>query len=188
MGKKAEPDTSPDAPISRSARKRAHQAIQKLGVELMELSPTLLERLALPGPIYEAVTFGRTLSKGARARHVRHLANILLAADVQRIEQELAAARGDSKAETARLHRAEGWRDRLIDEGDCALSALVDEYPFVDRHRVRDLVRAVHRERARDAPRKHHRQLLRYLREVDQQQERDAVYGSGVEQGDGEAH
>ena len=98
---------------------------------------------------------------------MRHLAKLLAESDLPAVREALAAIRGESRQETARLHRAERWRDRLIAEGDGAVGRLTDAYPEVDRQRVREHLRGIKRERSRNAPPRQFRALLRYLRALD---------------------
>ena len=163
------PPAGESAPLdSKSARKRAHRAIQDLGETLIELTPGLLERIPLQRTVRDAVEFGRGLRKGARKRHLRHLANLLASEDLDAVHDALDRATGASRAETARLHRVERWRDRLLEEGDEALGDLVADYPQADRQKLRQFVRAVRRERERGAPPRQFRELLRYLRVLDE--------------------
>src|SRR5690606_16549087 len=70
------------------------------------------------------------------------------------------------KQETALLHRAEHWRERLLDDGDAALGELLDEYPHADRQKLRQLVRNVLEERRRNRPPRAFRELFRALRDL----------------------
>lgn len=165
-----DPDPNHDAreDASKSARKRSHKALQELGAALLELSPAQLERVPLPPDVQAAVHAGRALRKGARARHVRHLGNLLAAIDAAPVHAALEGIRGASARDSARLHRAERWRARLLDEGDAVLGELIERYPLADRQRLRTLVRAAQRERAQGAPPRRQRELLRTLRALEE--------------------
>ena len=56
------------------------------------------------------------------------------------VEAVRAAMQGDTP-EAAVHRRADRWRERLLEEGDAALAALVEEVPGADRQRLRALVR-----------------------------------------------
>ena len=71
-----------------------------------------------------------------------------------------------ARQETALLHRAERWRDRLLDEGDDALAELLDTCPQADRQQLRQLLRNTTEERARNKPPRAYRQLFRTLRDL----------------------
>ena len=62
------------------------------------------------------------------------------------------------------MHRVEAWRERLLDEGDAALGALLDEHPTADRQHLRQLVRNALEERKRNKPPRAYRELFRELR------------------------
>jgi ribosome-associated protein len=64
------------------------------------------------------------------------------------------------------LHRAEAWRERLIADGDAALTELLDEHPHADRQRLRQLARNAHEEKLRNKPPHAFRELFRELREL----------------------
>jgi len=162
-----EQDILNEAP-SKSARKREHRALQELGSELMTLSNVELGHIALSAELRQAVEAGRSMKKGARARHVRHLGNLLVREDAEPIRAAVDGLRRVNARDAARLHRLERWRERLLDDGDGALGALVDEYPGVDRQQLRALVRAAHEERAKGAPPRRFRELLRFLRAIDE--------------------
>jgi ribosome-associated protein len=159
---------APEAP-SKSARKRAHKALQVLGDTLMALSPAELERVCADPELRAVAAAGRNLRKGARARHVRHLGNLLARVDVSPLEEALAELRGESATATARLHRAERWRERLLGEsGDAAMTELLEAYPGADRQHLRTLVRLARVESARGASPRRFRELLRVLRGLDE--------------------
>ena len=80
-----------------------------------------------------------------------------------------------SRRETAAMHRIEALRDTLLgDEGDAAMTALLDDYPGADRQKLRQLVRNTHEERKRNKPPHAFRELFRELRELTAQGEAGA--------------
>ncbi|SOO30196.1 conserved hypothetical protein [Xanthomonas phaseoli pv. phaseoli] len=76
----------------------------------------------------------------------------------------------------AAIHRVERWRERLLAEGDVALSELLEAYPAADRQQLRQLVRNAIHERAKNKPPRAYRELFQVLRELSQEQ--------GLESGD----
>jgi ribosome-associated protein len=75
---------------------------------------------------------------------------------------------GDAaRRETAAMHRIEALRDALLgDDGDAAMTELLDEHPQADRQKLRQLVRNAHEERKRNKPPRAFRELFRELREL----------------------
>ena len=86
---------------SRSARKREAEALQKLGVRLMELRARELATLELPEALLEAITELRHLKSGpAQARQRQYVGKLMRDVDPLPIERALAAHAGNP------LHRA----------------------------------------------------------------------------------
>jgi ribosome-associated protein len=80
----------PERP-SRSARKRAAEALQKLGVRLLELKDTELLALTLPEELLAAVREARRLKRGpAQARQRQYIGKLMRDVDPLPIEHALA--------------------------------------------------------------------------------------------------
>src|SRR5690606_40270418 len=91
----------------------------------------------------------------------------------------------DLRQETALLHRAERWRERLLAEGDAALAELLDAHPDADRQKLRQLVRSALDEQARNKPPRAFRELFKLLRGMLAQERGSGMTGhSSVEDGD----
>lgn len=69
---------------------------------------------------------------------------------------------GESRAAVSLMHRAEAWRDRLLDD-DAALTAFIAEHPDAEAQWLRSAIRASRRERQLQQPPKHTRELYRRL-------------------------
>jgi ribosome-associated protein len=77
---------------SRSSRKRAAEALQKLGVRLIELKEHELAALTLPEPLVAAIREARRLKdRGALARQRQYIGKLMRDVDPEPIEQVLAA-------------------------------------------------------------------------------------------------
>ena len=76
--------------------------------------------------------------------------------------------RGPTALDAARLHRAERWRERLLEPGDDAIHDFVAQFPLVDRQQLRALVRSARDERDKRAPPRRFRELLRFVRALDE--------------------
>jgi ribosome-associated protein len=163
-----DPELEAVEPPSKTARKRAHKSLQELGDELMKLSASQLERIPMREDVRDAVKVGRQLRKGARSRQVRHLGNRLAQVDDEPIRAALESLRGPTALDAARLHRAERWRERLLEPGDEAIGDLVTQFPLVDRQQLRALVRATREERDKQTPPRRFRELLRFVRALDE--------------------
>lgn len=155
-------------PPSKSQRKRDAKALQQLGSELVDLNASQLEAIQMPDELREAIELARRIrEKTGRKRQLQFIGKLLRQIDAEPLQRQLDASRLQDRGATARLHRLEHWRERLIDEGDEALAELLELYPQADRQHLRQLIRNARQERERQQAPKSARQLFRYLRELD---------------------
>jgi ribosome-associated protein len=90
---------------SRSARKRAALAAQRLGVTLLELRQVELDALDLPEELRAALTEARRLtSRAALARQRQYIGRLMRAVDPEPLERAL-AARAGARAPRAKMPR-----------------------------------------------------------------------------------
>lgn len=164
---------------SRSANRRAALDILELGEQLVALSAAQLARLPIPDEVMPHIReTQRITSYGARKRQLAFLAKQMRRQDDEALDAIRDALGKDGEAsrrETAAMHRIEALRDTLLGEdGDAAMTALLDDYPGADRQKLRQLVRNTHEERKRNKPPHAFRELFRELRELTAQGEAGA--------------
>lgn len=138
-----------------------------LGEEMSELSVTQLKTLDLPENIHKAVAevAGMPL-KGARKRLLKFIAGQLHKIDVEPIQEKLARIKNKSAHAVREHHIVERWRDRLIAEGNDALTELLDEHPDADRQQLRHTLRNAQKEAEAGKPPKSSRLLYHYLKDL----------------------
>ncbi len=155
----------PERP-SKSARKREIEALQALAEQMVALSDAELGRLGVDQRLRDAIALVRPMRpSGARNRQLKHCVKFMDADGLAEVTAYLHDRRSQSVEANRDFHLIEGWRDRLIGEGDKALEALFDNYPDLDRQRLRQLCRDAVRERETGKPSGAGRRLFRYLRE-----------------------
>lgn len=148
---------------SKSELKRQMHALQRLGARLVELNRDQFARLDLPEELREAVEFAhRVTAHEARRRHMQYLGKLMRRVDADVIRAALDRVTGESRTAVSLMHRAESWRNRLLDD-DQALTAFVAEHTDADVQWLRSAIRAARRERELQQPPKHARELYRRL-------------------------
>ena len=153
---------------SKTKKKEAMHELQDLGTELVELSVGQLKRIKLPENIYDAVRECQKITAhGARRRQLQYLGKLMRTADDEPIRAGLALIRGESSAETARLHRLERFRTRLM-EDETVLSEIAATWPGVDLQHLRQLRRNALKEQESGKPPKNFRAIFQVLQELDQ--------------------
>mgnify|MGYP001811798624 FL=1 len=147
--------------VSKSQLKRESHAIQDLGKRLAELSANQLARIPLDQPVLEAIALARRIQnkRSALKRHYQFLGKLLRARDTDPIFAALREIDNESRQSIQHHHRAERWRDRIIDQGNDAIEALVAEITHADRQKLRQLWRN-HQHATTDAKRTQHSRLI----------------------------
>lgn len=131
-------DFTDDTYISKTKRKEAMHELRDLGAELVELSVGQLKRINLPEDILAAVRECQKITAhGARRRQIQYLGKLMRGVDDAPIRAGLAMLRGESAHETARLHRIERLRERLLADETVLRGRSGSEYPDATRGRRR---------------------------------------------------
>ncbi len=164
--------------------KKDMAVIFALSEEMSELPPGQLKLLELPELINKAVIEASGMPhKGARKRLLKFITGQLFKIDLDPILEKLSRIKNKSAHAVREHHAVERWRDRLISEGNDALTALLDEQPQADRQLLRQLLRNAQKEAEAGKPPKSSRLLYRHLKELFQVEgEPDDESGSDDEQ------
>ncbi len=165
-----EQEIGPDQPQapSKSQLKREALALQALGARLLDLPPARLERMRISDRLRSALDESRKVkAHSARRRQLRWLGKVLSSEDSDQLANLVAQSDAKQQADNQRFHALERWRDRLLAEGDDALSELLERYPDADRQQLRALLRSAGKEQAAGKPPAAARKLFKYLRQLD---------------------
>lgn len=155
---------------SRSQLRREALDVLKIAQALADLSDAQLSHFALDDDLLDEVHRARAVTQQiARKRQIQFLAKQLRRLDDEELEPIRARLDNDrqqSRMLATTIHRTEKWRDRLIAEGDEALTELLNEFPNADRQNLRQLCRQARTERDQNRPPQMQRELFRALREL----------------------
>lgn len=158
--------------VSKSQVKRDLDELKKLGSELLEFSDDALRQLILSEVLLEALcTARRITSNSARKRQMQYIGKLLKHEDTGPLIAGVNARRHQHATHTRAFHNLEELRDKLIREGDSALSDVMAVFPRTDRQHLRKLVRQARKEQETRQPPRASRLLFRYLRELQGQPE-----------------
>lgn len=152
---------------NKSAQKRERAALQELAERMVELSDGELKRLDVDPDLRQALAQVRSMRpSGARNRQLKHCLRFMESDAMSEVEVFLDNRRSARVADNQAFHAVENWRDRLLAGGDEALSELFDQFPDLDRQRVRQACRDAIREAETGKPAGAKRRLFKLLREV----------------------
>ncbi|MEY2953711.1 MAG: hypothetical protein RLZZ401_1798 [Pseudomonadota bacterium] len=163
---------------SRTDLKRESDALQKLGVELLDLRTDALTRLGLSEKLTDALAEAKRITnfegKRRQIQFVGKLMRLLPPETLDAARAALTEQHKGSAAATLALHLAEQWRDQLV-AGDDAVGQWMQAHPGTDSQQLRALVRQARKDNPPDttaesqglAPRhsKAYREIFQLLRQ-----------------------
>ena len=162
-------DIDSDDRPSRSQLKREAEALQDLGLALVELPQGKLDRIELPDKLREAIDLARRITAhGGKRRQMQYIGKLMRSFDAEPVRAQLEAFQQADRRAAQRFQQLEALRDQLLAEGDDALGAILERYPHADRQHLRQLIRQAQQERDKNKPPAAARVLFRYLRELDE--------------------
>ena len=163
-----------DTDISKTDLKRESAELQKLGEDLLTLRADLMEKIALPDKLVDAVAEAKRITNfEGKRRQMQFIGKLMRQLDpelVQAAKDALIEQHTPSALETQLLHQAEQWRTRLI-ESDDALAQWMNLAPHTDSQQLRALVRQARKdakpEKPGEAPRhgRAYREIYQLVRE-----------------------
>jgi len=155
-----------DEILSKTRKKAQMHALQKLGIELVDLSKERLASMQLPETLVEAIRDAqRITAHEGRRRQMQYIGRLMRDIDPAPIQERLDVWRGQSKAEVARQHGMERLRDKLIAD-DSALTEFAQKQPEVDLQALRNLIRNARKEAAEGRPPKSYREIFKVIRDA----------------------
>lgn len=163
----AEDGDTPSRPSKTQLKEQSH-ALQKLGLEVAELSADRLAATPIPDALRDAIIeFRRTKSHEGRRRQLQYVGKLMRSADETVLREAVAAAKLGSAKDTLVLHDTERWRADLV-ASDEALTQWMQAHPDTDTQQLRSLVRQARKDAAGLAPEarqpKSFRELFQFLK------------------------
>ena len=138
---------------SRTDLKRESTELQKLGEELLTLRADLMERLALPDKLVDALAEVRRITNfEGRRRQMQYVGKLMRLLDPEQRQAARDALEDQNKGsarETQALHLAEKWRAELVADED-ALSRWLLQFPDTDTQQLRALIRQARKDNPPD--------------------------------------
>lgn len=156
--------------VSKSEIKRDAEVLKDLGAELVDLSANALDRIPLDPDLREAINLAQRIKKEGRRRQLQWIGKLLRRRDVEPIQIALDKLKNRHNQQVSLFHKLEALRERLINEGDPAISYVIELYPAADRQQLRTLIRTAQKERANTLPLRAYRQIFHYLRALAENQ------------------
>lgn len=164
------PDWEQEEFESRTQIKKAALAVTDLGEQISQMTENEIKKLQLPADFTNAVLMLKTMDKGPALKRQRMFIGKMLRQNeplIIEIKAKFAEIEAKRKQQNAHFHQLEKWRDRLLQDGDEALSELLKAYPQVDRQQMRQWIRNAQKEAQENKPPKSAREIFKYLKALE---------------------
>jgi ribosome-associated protein len=139
---------------SKTDLKRESTELQKLGEALLTLRADLMQGLALPEKLADAVAEAKRITNfEGKRRQMQYIGKLMRGLDedsLQSVRDALEEQQKGSATEALSLHQAEQWRDKLIASEE-ALEQWQRAYPGTDTQQLRALIRQARKDVQPDA-------------------------------------
>jgi len=165
MSKSMNAEQEHDDYKSKSQVKREMQEIKKIGEKLVNLG-TGLKQVPIDDELAAAIELARKINKkkdGYR-RQLLFIGKLLRARDIDPIEEALKQLEMHHQQNTAKFHQLEVLRDKLLGGGDTEIQETLEAYPFLERQKLRQLLRTAQKQQSQNKPPSAARELFQYLK------------------------
>jgi ribosome-associated protein len=154
--------------ISKSQRKREAHELLSLAKKLVSMPEATLNDMPLDDDLRDEVNFARNIrAHGAKKRQLMTVGKMLRKRDNEALVEAISNIDQQNRKVNARFHLIEAWRDRLLENGDEALSELFEKCPGINLQTLRQLIRNAKKEAAQGKPPTAARKLFKLLRQTD---------------------
>lgn len=144
-------------------------ALQKVGEELVQLSPETLKKFALPENLLDALLAAKRINPnkhGGMNRQLQYIGKLMRQVDAAPIIEKLDAMKAPSQKQNALNHLAEQWRMRLLADAT-AVAAFHNEFmptEDIEAHtELETLVTNAREEYQKHKPPKYFRLVYKFL-------------------------
>lgn len=152
---------------SKTQLKKESEAQQKLGEALVALSDAFLAKIPLDEELADAIQIARKINrkKDGFRRQLQFIGKLMRSRDTEPMALALARLKAPHQQQTKAFHQVEQARDSILQQGDTAIQQLIQQYPQLDRQKLRQLSRQANKEKQQEKPPKAARELFKYLKE-----------------------
>jgi ribosome-associated protein len=166
--------------FSKSVQKRAVEALQDLGAQLLACNKSTLEKCALPAELLNALAEYKRLPNkhGALRRQLQFIGRLMRELDDEALARIHAQLNRNVDLEKKKFQMLEELRDRLLEGDKATLEELIDTHPEVNVQLLRQLIRGAQKERDENQTPASSRKLFRLLRTLQEGAAEGSASGS----------
>jgi ribosomal 50S subunit-associated protein YjgA (DUF615 family) len=107
---------------SKSAKKRYHHMVEKLGESLITFPEETINQLELKDDLKEAISLAKKIKKrGALKRQIKLIAKLTKQENIENISRKIQAYQDEENIEKKLFKETEFWREKILSEKDKAI-------------------------------------------------------------------
>lgn len=160
-------DQEDDNWVSKTQRKKECDDVLVLGEKMIALNKEELDQINMDDELRSAIEEAQRIkSNNALKRQKHFIAKIMRGLGDETLSSQLERVLHKHDIYNADFKRMEKWRDTILENGDKAINAFIEEHPQADRSHLRQLVRNADKEKKNNKPPVAFRQIFKYIREV----------------------
>ncbi|WP_338362703.1 ribosome biogenesis factor YjgA [uncultured Pseudoalteromonas sp.] len=155
--------------VSKSELKRDAQELHQLGSEIAKMGKKQRERLPLNDDLKEAMVVADKISNKSDAyrRHLNYIAKTLRTVEnIEEIKAIIDVMLNKNNQAEVMIKKIEQLRSDLIEQGDALINETIEQYPTLERQKMRQLVRNAAKELKAEKPGKGYKELFQYLKDA----------------------
>lgn len=153
---------------SKSQIKREFAHLQQVAEQLVALKPAQIAGFSFSQTLLDALEeYTRIKNRTARQRHIRRIGKLLSDEDMDMVIAGLNRLDSNHPENQRKIKLLEQWREKLIVNGDTALSELANICPDLDRQHLRQLVRVAKKEQETAKTTAAAKKIFNYLKQLE---------------------
>jgi ribosome-associated protein len=151
---------------SKTALKNEAKDIHAFGKILVGLTDKQISQIDLPENVHEAIKELKKLKKNsAQKRQSLYLAKLLRDIDLSEAQRFVDQLRFESQTEVKKFHKAENWRDKLVDDVS-NLTDFINLSPGIDIQKLRKLILNSQKEIKQGSSKKFQKELFHFIKKT----------------------
>jgi len=160
-------DQEDDNWVSKTQRKKECDDVLVLGEKMIALNKEELDQINMDDELRSAIEEAQRIKSNSALKRQKHfIAKIMRGLGDETLSGQLERVLHKHDIYNADFKRMEKWRDTIIENGDKAINAFLEEHPQADRSHLRQLVRNADKEKKNNKPPVAFRQIFKYIREI----------------------
>jgi len=154
--------------ISKTQIKKEAEALKLIGRELVALSKKQLSQIPGSELLFHSISVAHKImdKNEALRRQIQYIGKVLRNEDCDAIRTAIDKLNNKHQQLTHATQRLEKLRDELIEQGDSKINELLEQFPSLERQKLRQLVRQANKEKKSEKPAKAAKDLFEYLKPV----------------------